>query len=204
MLFEKLIDSEKFAGLGQLAANVTHQLEQSADGDSWLCFAAGRNCGSGRPGTQGSASPFLTEARRMRSTLESLTRISRTQSDQLAAVSVAEMLADMEQLHRSDFLERSIEFRLSVPPSLPRVLVQRPATAPGSAALSAIFHFRGGEPGAAFCSGRAEDDSAGGDQRGPRGADSGGSLGSGIPRTPSAPSILSRLSQAAERRRGWG
>ena len=26
MLFEKLIDSEKFAGLGQLAANVTHQL----------------------------------------------------------------------------------------------------------------------------------------------------------------------------------
>ena len=26
MLFEKLIDSEKFAGLGQLAANVTHHL----------------------------------------------------------------------------------------------------------------------------------------------------------------------------------
>jgi C4-dicarboxylate-specific signal transduction histidine kinase len=32
------------------------------------------------------------------------------------------MLADMEQLHRPDFLERSIEFKLSVDPYLPRVL----------------------------------------------------------------------------------
>ena len=58
----------------------------------------------------------------MRSTLESLTRISRPQSGQFTAVSVAEMLSDMEQLHRSEFLRRSIEFRLSVAPGLPRVL----------------------------------------------------------------------------------
>jgi len=35
---------------------------------------------------------------------------------------VVELLADMEQLHSSDFLQRSIEFRLSVAPSLPRVM----------------------------------------------------------------------------------
>jgi two-component system, sporulation sensor kinase E len=31
------------------------------------------------------------------------------------------MLTDLEQLHRSEFLQRSIEFRLSIAPGLPRV-----------------------------------------------------------------------------------
>jgi signal transduction histidine kinase len=65
---------------------------------------------------------ILIEARRMRDTLESLTRIARPQTGQFTAVSVGEMLMDMEQLHRSDFLRRSIEFRLSIAPGLPRVL----------------------------------------------------------------------------------
>jgi len=39
-MLEKLIDSEKFAGLGQLAANVTQQCEQSSHRDSGLCHAA--------------------------------------------------------------------------------------------------------------------------------------------------------------------
>jgi hypothetical protein len=47
---------------------------------------------------------ILSEARRMRATLESLTRISRPQNGQFTAVSVAEMLSDLEQLHRSEFL----------------------------------------------------------------------------------------------------
>jgi two-component system, NtrC family, sensor kinase len=64
---------------------------------------------------------ILTEARRMRATLESLTRISRPQNGQFTAVSVTEMLTDMEQLHRAEFLQRSIEFRLSISPGLPRV-----------------------------------------------------------------------------------
>jgi C4-dicarboxylate-specific signal transduction histidine kinase len=32
------------------------------------------------------------------------------------------LLADMEELHRSEFLHRSIEFRLNIGPELPRVL----------------------------------------------------------------------------------
>jgi signal transduction histidine kinase len=121
MMFEKLIDSEKFAGLGQLAANVTHQLNNPLTvilGYASLLDETAALDTLERKGVES----ILTEARRMRSTLASLTRIARTKSDQLAAVSVVEMLADMEQLHRSDFLERSIEFRLSVAPSLPRVL----------------------------------------------------------------------------------
>jgi len=121
MLFEKLIDSEKFAGLGQLAASVTHHLNNPLTvilGYASLLEETVPGDAHDRKGVQS----ILTEARRMRSTLESLLRMSRTQSDQLSAVSIAELLADMEQLHRSDFLERSIEFRMSVSPALPRVL----------------------------------------------------------------------------------
>lgn len=121
MLFEKLIDSEKFAGLGQLAANVTHHLNNPLTvilGYASLLEEIAPSEGLERKGVDS----ILTEARRMRSTLESLTRISKTQSDQHAAVSVAEMLADMEQLHRAEFMHRAIDFRLSIAPALPRVM----------------------------------------------------------------------------------
>ena len=121
MMLEKLIDSEKFAGLGQLAGNVTQQLNNPLTvilGYASLLDETGNLDPQERRGIES----ILTEARRMRTTLESLTRISRQQNDQLDAVSVTELLADMEELHRPDFLNRSIEFRLSVAPSLPKVL----------------------------------------------------------------------------------
>ena len=58
----------------------------------------------------------------MRSTLESLSCMSRTQTDNLTAVSITELLNDMEQLHRSEFVHRAIDFRLHIAPGLPRAL----------------------------------------------------------------------------------
>ncbi|HEV2485683.1 MAG TPA: histidine kinase dimerization/phospho-acceptor domain-containing protein [Terracidiphilus sp.] len=121
MMFEKLIDSEKFAGLGQLASNVTHHLNNPLTVVLGYASLLEETVALDAPERRGVTS-ILTEARRMRSTLESLTRISRVQNDQLAAVSVAELLADMEQLHRSELLQRSIELQLNVAPALPRVL----------------------------------------------------------------------------------
>ena len=121
MMFEKLIDSEKFAGLGQLAGNVTQQLNNPLTvilGYASLMDETVALDAHERKGVES----ILTEARRMRTTLDSLSRIARSQSDQPAAVSVTEMLADMEQLYRSDFLQRSIEFRLKIAPALPRAL----------------------------------------------------------------------------------
>ncbi|HEY1901702.1 MAG TPA: HAMP domain-containing sensor histidine kinase [Terracidiphilus sp.] len=121
LMLEKLIDSEKFAGLGQLAANVTQHLNNPLTvvlGYASLLEETSFLDPQERKGIEA----ILTEARRMRDTLESLTRISRPQTGQFTAVSVAEMLTDLEQLHRSEFLRRSIEFRLSVAPGLPRVL----------------------------------------------------------------------------------
>jgi signal transduction histidine kinase len=121
MMLEKLIDSEKFAGLGQLAGNVTQQLNNPLTVILGYASLLEETASLGSQERKGVES-ILTEARRMRSTLESLSRISWAHSDQFAAVSVDELLADMEQLHRSEFLQRSIEFRLSIAPGLPRAL----------------------------------------------------------------------------------
>ncbi len=121
MMFEKLIDSEKFAHLGQLAGNVSQQLNNP------LTVVLGyasllEETASLEAQDRKAVEAILTEARHMRGTLESLARISRPYGDELAAVSVAELLSDMGELHRTEFLRRSIEFRLSIAPSLPRVL----------------------------------------------------------------------------------
>jgi len=121
MMFEKLIDSEKFSGLGQLAANVAHHLNNPLTVILGYASLLEETVAPGAPERKGVES-ILSESRRMRSTLESLSRISRPQTDQLAAVSVSEMLADMGQLYRNDFLQRSIEFRMNIAPGLPRVL----------------------------------------------------------------------------------
>jgi hypothetical protein len=120
-MLEKLIDSEKFAGLGQLAGSVTQQLNNPLTvilGYASLLEETAALDSHERKGIES----ILTEARRMRATLQSLSRVSWPQSDQLAAVSVSELLSDMEELHRPEFLHRSIEFRLNIAPSLPRVL----------------------------------------------------------------------------------
>jgi len=121
MMLEKLIDSEKFAGVGQLAANVAEQLNNPLT--VVLGFASLLDEGTSLETPDRKAvEAILTEARRMKSTLDSLARVARHHSDQLTAVSVAELLADMEELHRPEFLQRSIDFRLSIAPALPMVL----------------------------------------------------------------------------------
>lgn len=122
-MLEKLIDSEKFAGLGQLAGNVTQQLNNPLTvilGYASLLEETPHLDLQERKGVEA----ILSAARSMRSTMESLQRVARSPSGQFTSVSVAEMLADMERLHRSEFLERAIDFRLSIEPDLPQVRAQ--------------------------------------------------------------------------------
>ena len=121
MMLEKLIDSEKFAGLGQLAGNVTQQLNNPLTVILGYASLLEENS-TLDPQERRGLDAILTEARRMRSTLESLSRVAYSTGDQLAAVSVAELLADLEELHRTEFLHRSIQFRINIAPALPRVL----------------------------------------------------------------------------------
>ncbi|HTB96954.1 MAG TPA: histidine kinase dimerization/phospho-acceptor domain-containing protein, partial [Terracidiphilus sp.] len=121
MMLEKLIDAEKFAGLGQLANNVTRQLNNPLTVilgyASLLEVTPTMN-----PQERKAIESILNEARSMRATLESLSRMSRTQSEQFTAISITELLEDMEQLHRSEFVHRSIDFRIHAASGLPRVL----------------------------------------------------------------------------------
>lgn len=121
MLFERLIDSEKYAGLGLLASNVTQQLNNPLTvilGYATLL----EESASLEPNERKALASIVSESRRIRSTLESLSRISRVHADLPAAISVGELLADMEQLYRTEFLQRSIDFKVNVAPGLPRVL----------------------------------------------------------------------------------
>ena len=120
-MLEKLVDSEKFVGLGQLAGNVTRQLNNPLTvilGYASLLDETENLSAQAHKAIEA----ILTEARHMRLTLESLARISRPQGDQVAAISVTELLNDLEQLHRSEFVQRSIDFRVHIAPALPRVL----------------------------------------------------------------------------------
>ena len=121
MMLEKLIDSENFAGLGQLAGNVSQQLNNPLTVILGYASLLEENESLDSHERRGVES-ILSEARRMRSTLESLTRFAQLKGDPLSAVSVEELLADLEELHRTEFLQRSIEFRVNIAPGLPRVL----------------------------------------------------------------------------------
>jgi signal transduction histidine kinase len=120
-MMEKLVDSEKFAGLGQLAGNVMQQLNNPLTvilGYASLLEETPQLREQERKGIEA----ILTEARHMRATLQSLSQFSRSPAGPRSAVSVPEMLADMERLHRAEFLKHSIEFRVKAAPGIPRVL----------------------------------------------------------------------------------
>ena len=120
-MLEKLIDSERFAGLGQLAGNVTQQLNNPLTvilGYASLLEEAPNLGEHDRKGVEA----ILSEARQMRTTLQSLSQIARSPVGPRSAISVPELLSDLEHLHRAEFLQRSIQFRLNVAPTIPRVL----------------------------------------------------------------------------------
>ena len=120
-MMEKLIDSEKFASLGQLVGNVTQQLNNPLTVILGYASLLEDTPQLGEPERKG-IDAILTEARHMRATLKSLSHIARSPAGPRSAVSVPEMLADMERLHRGEFLKRSIEFRVKVDPAIPRAL----------------------------------------------------------------------------------
>jgi signal transduction histidine kinase len=121
MLFEKLIDAEKYASVGQLAGSVTQQLNNPLTVILGYATLLEESEGLDEPDRK-AVTAIVAEARRIRDTIESLSRVSREHADLPSAISVSELLADIEKLYRTDFLHRSIEFQVSVDPALPRVL----------------------------------------------------------------------------------
>jgi signal transduction histidine kinase len=120
---EQLIDAEKFAAVGQLVGSVSQQLHNPLTVILGYASLLADSKHLDVPERKGMEA-ILSGARTMRSTLESLQRVVRPPGAQLAAVSVTELLTDMERLYRPEFQRRSIEFRFDVAPDLPRVMCQ--------------------------------------------------------------------------------
>jgi len=119
LLLGKLIESERFAGVGQLATNVAQQLNNPLTvilGYSALLEEAVPQ-GPDRRG----AEAISVEARRMKSILERLSRFSKLTAERFNSFSVSDLIGDIEQLLRTDFLRHSIEFRQIVAPHLPPI-----------------------------------------------------------------------------------
>jgi len=123
MMLGKLIDSERFAGVGQLASNVAQQLNNPLTvilGYSALLEETGSH-DSVNSSDHRAAEAISLEARRMKSILARLSRFSRITTERFNAFSLADLVSDIEQMHRTDFLRHSIEFRLAVQPDMPPI-----------------------------------------------------------------------------------
>jgi len=120
LLFEKLIDAEKFSGMGQLADGVTQKLN---DPLTVLLGYASMLEESSTLNAQdrAAASSILAAARRIRSMLESLSRLSNERDGLQTAVSVTELLTDVERLYRSGLMHRAIAFQIHAAQELPKV-----------------------------------------------------------------------------------
>jgi nitrogen-specific signal transduction histidine kinase len=120
MMLGKLIDSERFAGVGQLATNVAHQLNNPLT--VILGYAQLLEEGAASAHEQRAADAILTEARRMKGLLERISLFTRRTSERRITYSIADLMADMEQLHRVDFLRYAIDFRIFFSPDLPELV----------------------------------------------------------------------------------
>ena len=119
-LFEKLIESEKFAGIGQLAADVTQQLNNPLTvilGYAALLEDVAGLTAEERQGVE----LILAEARRMRATLASLGRAGVAPAEPHTLISFSDLFADLEQIYQLEFRQRSIDFFVKTAADLPQV-----------------------------------------------------------------------------------
>jgi signal transduction histidine kinase len=117
IMLGKLIESERFAGVGQLATNVAQQLNNPLT--VILGYAALLEESTDQGPERRGAEAIVHEARRMKSILERLSRFSRYTSENFLSFSIGDLITDIELLHRTDLLRNSIEFRLNLAPGLP-------------------------------------------------------------------------------------
>ena len=119
LMLGKLIDSERSAGVGQLATNVAQQLNNPLT--VILGYSALLEESIPESSDRRAAEAIAAEARRMKGILERLSRFSRLSNEKFSSFSIADLILDIEQLHRTDFLRHSIEFRATVATNLPPV-----------------------------------------------------------------------------------
>lgn len=147
-LVRRVAQSERLAGLGQLAGGVAHELNnplQAVTGFAELLADDDESASSKH------ANVILQEARRMKLIIDSLLRFRSASLMERLPVSVADLLADFQHLMRADLERAGVELQVEVREELPRVRadVERIRQALAEVVKHAIGAFEGMRDGEA-------------------------------------------------------
>lgn len=118
VLVRRLVQSERLAGLGQLAGGVAHELNnplQAVTGFAEL-LADGED-----PAANKHAAVILSEARRMKQIIDSLLRFRTASLMERLPVSVAHLAADIQNAMQPELESARVELQVNVREDLPRV-----------------------------------------------------------------------------------
>ncbi len=119
LLLRRLLQSERLAGLGQLASSVAHELNNPLTA---VTGYAELLADSQRSEVEERAGIILSEARRMKKIIESLVRFRKLTPAGRWPVSVGLLLRDIEKLARHDLDTARVEMELRIPNDLPRAM----------------------------------------------------------------------------------
>lgn len=117
-LVRRLVQSERLAGLGQLAGGVAHELNNPLTVVTGYAELLGDSENSQ---AREHALVILNEARRMKQIIESLMRFRRASPAGRDSVSIELLLQDIEKLARHDIESAHIDLQIRAAKDLPRV-----------------------------------------------------------------------------------
>ncbi len=117
LLLRRLLQTERLAGLGQLAAGVAHELNNPLTVITGYAELMTDSEGAAHD----QAVVILSEARRMKQIIESLVRFRKATPGNRIPVSIAMLLQDIDRLARHELESAHVEMQLRIPQDLPHV-----------------------------------------------------------------------------------
>jgi two-component system, NtrC family, sensor kinase len=119
LLLRRLVQSEKLAGLGQLAGGVAHELNNPLT--VVMGYAELIEESAGDEAIRRNAAVIRGESQRMKQTIESLSHFSRFMPETQTPFSMDQMLREVWRSRKPDMDRIGIVLELSIPQTLPRL-----------------------------------------------------------------------------------